>query len=313
MNKIALVQDPLYLEHLTGISHPESPQRLKAISEMLKNSGLDTKCKTLEPRKATAEEIQLIHTPELYKQVQESQYRESTYLDGDTHASEKSFLAAEFAVGGLLTALDELLDGQIEQAFCFPRPPGHHAEAHRSMGFCLFNNVAISAEYALKKKNLKKVLIYDFDVHHGNGTQHIFEKRADVFYVSIHQYPFYPGTGAASEKGKEAGEGFTLNIPLPAACGDEIYLQSIQNKIEPEILNYKPDLLIISAGFDAHRRDPLGGMQMTKEGFKAVAQSIQKMKNQMGNIPVLYALEGGYDLQGLSESVKEVVEVMLEK
>ncbi|MBF0492554.1 MAG: histone deacetylase [Deltaproteobacteria bacterium] len=313
MNKIALVQDPLYLEHLTGALHPESPQRLKAISAMLKNSGLESKTKKLEPRRATPEEIQLIHTPQLFKQIEATQYRESTYLDADTHASEKSFLAAESAVGGLLTALDELLEGNIEQAFCFPRPPGHHAEAHRAMGFCLFNNVAIAAEYALKKKNLKKVFIYDFDVHHGNGTQHVFEDRADVFYLSLHQYPFYPGTGAASEKGQGAGEGYTLNLPLPAGCGDKEYLQNIQNQVEPALLNYKPDLLIVSAGFDAHQRDPLGGMEVSTKGFRAMAESITKMKIKCGNIPVLYSLEGGYDLQGLSESVKEVVEVMLQK
>lgn len=313
MNRIGIVQDPRYLEHFTGALHPERPERLKVIQKMLHESGLLQKCVSLETREATEEEIARVHTKELIEQVKNTAKRDSTYLDADTHASRHSWEAAKLAAGGLLMATDELLAGKLEEAFAFPRPPGHHAERDHAMGFCLFNNVAIAADYALQKYKLKKILILDFDVHHGNGTQHIFEERSDVFYISTHQYPFYPGTGAASEKGRGQGEGYTLNIPLRAGSDDEIYHHSFTEFIEPVVTTYNPDFLIVSAGFDAHERDPLGGMEVSKQGFKAMAESIEKMKKACGNIPVLYALEGGYDLEGLSESVKEVVEVMLQK
>ena len=312
MNKIGIIQDPRYLEHITGPLHPERAERLIAIKKMLRDSGLENKCIKLEPREASEDEIALVHTRELIEQVKDTANRSSTYLDADTHASQHSWEAAKLATGGLLLATDELSKGNLDEAFAFPRPPGHHAERDHAMGFCLFNNVAIAAEYALKKFGLKKVLILDFDVHHGNGTQHIFEDRSDVFYISLHRYPFYPGTGASSEKGKGRGEGYTLNIPLSAGGGDEIYHFKFSELIEPTVIQYKPDLLIVSAGFDSHEKDPLGGMDVTKFGFKAMAESIEKMKKACENIPVLYALEGGYSLEGLSESVKEVVKVMLD-
>lgn len=311
MNKVGIIQDPRYLEHITGLHHPERPERLLAIRKMLEDSALLKKCVSLEARSASEDEIALIHTRELIDKIKESAGKPSTFLDGDTHASEHSWEAAQFAVGGLLAASDELLAGKLDAAFAFPRPPGHHAERDHAMGFCLFNNVAIAAEYILKKSNLKKILILDFDVHHGNGTQHIFEKRSDVFYLSMHQYPFYPGTGAAAERGKGAGEGYTLNIPLHAGSDDAIYQRCFQELVEPAVTAYQPNFLIISAGFDAHIKDPLGGMEVSKWGFREMANSIQRMKKACSDIPLLYALEGGYNLEGLSESVKEVLEVML--
>ncbi len=312
MNKVAIIQDPRYLEHVTGPMHPERPERLKAIEKMFTQSGLIKKCISLEPREATEDEIALVHTQELIQQIKNTSHKSSSYLDGDTHASQHSWEAAKLAAGGLLIASDELMAGKIDEAFAFPRPPGHHAERDHAMGFCLFNNVAIAAEYVLKNFGLKKVLILDFDVHHGNGTQHSFEDRADVFYISSHRYPFYPGTGAASEIGKGAGEGYTLNIPLHGGSDDSIYADIFSEQIEPAVIQYKPDFLIVSAGFDSHKKDPLGGMEVTKFGFNAMAKSIKEMKKACGNIPLLYALEGGYSLEGLSESVKEVVEVMLD-
>ena len=312
MNKVGIIQDPRYLEHLTGSMHPERPERLIAIQKMLEDSALLKKCISLEAREASEEEIALTHAYTLIEEVKSTAGKNSTYLDGDTHASAYSWQAAKLAVGGLLAATDLLLEHRLDQAFAFPRPPGHHAERDHAMGFCLFNNVAIAADYALQKYALKKILILDFDVHHGNGTQHLFEERADVFYISTHQYPFYPGTGAAHEKGKGAGEGYTLNLPLHAGANDETYHQIFKEKIEPSVIEYKPDFLIISAGFDAHELDPLGGMQVSKQGFKAMAQSIEKMKKACGNIQVLYALEGGYSLKALAESIQEVVQVMLD-
>jgi len=312
MNRIGIIQDPRYLEHLTGDYHPERPERLRAIEKMFRDSGLLKRCVSLETRAASEEEIALAHTKRHIEEIKKTAGQPSTHLDGDTPTSPHSWETAKLAVGGLLVATDELLMGNLDEAFAFPRPPGHHAERDHAMGFCLFNNVAVAAEYALKKFSLKKVLILDFDVHHGNGTQHLFEERADVFYISPHQYPFYPGSGAATEKGKGVGEGYTLNLPLQAGSDDQIYAQIFKERIEPEVIQYKPNFLIISAGFDAHQLDPLGGMQVTKEGFEAMAKSIEKMKKTCGNIPVLYALEGGYSLEGLSESVQKIIEVMLD-
>ncbi len=311
MNKIALVQDKRYLDHLTGPIPPESPERLKIIHQMLEESGLIQQAISLEPREATKEEIALVHTIELFEQIEKSSHKNSTYLDSDTHASQHSFEAAKLAVGGLLIGVDQLLAGKVEEVFAFPRPPGHHAERDHSMGFCLFNNVAIAAEYAIQKKGVKKVAIFDFDVHHGNGTQHIFEKRSDVFYLSTHQYPFYPGTGAADEIGLGAGEGYTLNLPMPAGSNDADYEKIFNERILSSLVDYQPDLLILSAGFDAHRLDPLGGMNVSSEGFKRMAEKIEEVRKKLSDIPTLYALEGGYDLKGLSESVKEVLQVMM--
>ncbi len=311
MNKIGIIQDPRYLQHLAGVMHPECPERLVAIHKMLEESNLLSQALSLEARKATEEELALIHTQALIDQIKKTAERDSTDLDADTHASRHSWQAAQLAAGGLLAALDLLLAGHLDEAFAFPRPPGHHAERDHAMGFCLFNNVAIAAQYALKKYYLKKILILDFDVHHGNGTQHIFEERSDVFYISTHRYPFYPGTGSASERGKGEGEGYTLNIPLKGQSGDLVYFQVFSEYIEPAVIQYKPDLLLISAGFDSHRLDPLGGMALTEQGFRNMAVSIEKMRRACGKIPVLYALEGGYSLEGLPKSVKEVVEVML--
>lgn len=311
MNRIALIQDKRYLDHLTGLMHPERPERLESIHQMLDESGLVKKTISLEPREATKEEIALVHTLELISEVERTNERDSTYLDPDTHASRHSWEAAKLAAGGLLIGIDQLIEGKVDEVFAFPRPPGHHAERDHAMGFCLFNNVAIAAEYAIQKKKMKKIVIFDFDVHHGNGTQHIFEKRADVFYLSTHQYPFYPGTGAADEIGMGVGEGYTLNIPMSAGCGDSDYAKAIEERIVPAIVQYQPDLLILSAGFDAHQRDPLGGMEVSNQGFRMIAEKIESIRKKLSKIPILYALEGGYDLKGLSESVKEVVEVMI--
>jgi acetoin utilization deacetylase AcuC-like enzyme len=311
VNPIALIQDKRYLDHLTGAMHPERPERLKVIDQMLRESSFLKKAISLEPREATEEEIALVHDRSLIEEVKATQNRDSTYLDPDTHASRHSWEAAKLAAGGLLVAVDELLFGKIEEAFAFPRPPGHHAERDHAMGFCLFNNVAIAAEYAIRKKGIKKVVILDFDVHHGNGTQHIFEERPDVFYISTHRYPFYPGTGAASEIGKGAGKGYTLNLPMDAESTDADYAHAFREKIVPAIVTYQPELLIVSAGFDAHQLDPLGGMEVTNKGYCMMAEKIEEMRKKCGTVPVLYALEGGYSLKGLSESVKEVVEIML--
>ncbi len=310
-SRLALIQDRRYLDHVTGDYHPERPERLLAIQKMLKGSGLDQKALSLEPREATLDEISQIHTEEMIGLLSATQFEDFAELDPDTVASKNSWMAAKLAAGGCLTAIDCLMDGKAEEAFVFPRPPGHHAERDRPMGFCLLNNVAIAAEYALQKKGLKRILILDFDVHHGNGTQHIFESRSDIFYLSTHRAPFYPGTGAASEIGKGVGEGYTLNLPLPALSGDSAYVNLFKERIVPATLVYQPDLMLISAGFDAHVLDPLGGMQVTEQGFEAMVRSIESMRIALGNIPVLYVLEGGYSLEALSKSVEKIVRFLI--
>jgi acetoin utilization deacetylase AcuC-like enzyme len=223
---------------------------------------------------------------------------------GDTHASERSWEAALRASGSVVEAVDHVLGERDGLAFCAVRPPGHHAERDRPMGFCLFNNVAVGARHAQRAHGIRKVAILDWDVHHGNGTQHIFEDDASVFYVSLHQYPFYPGTGASTERGRGAGEGCTLNIPLPAGTGEDRYLEAFDRQVLPGLHRFGPELLLISAGFDAHRDDPLGGMRLSEGSF---AQFTARVKDLA---PIVSVLEGGYDLEALARSVEAHLTVL---
>ena len=279
----------------------------------------------LEPRLAAPEEISLIHDFEYVKKIEKTAGHE-IQLDPDTRTSPHSWEAARLAVGGLLTCVDWVFDvgagssrpGRENRAptprnaFAFVRPPGHHAERARAMGFCLFNNVAIAAEYAIRRKNCKKILIIDYDVHHGNGTQWAFYNRNDVFYISTHRYPFYPGTGARREEGEGQGKGFTLNVPFPGGEGDEEYLRAFETEVIPSTLDYQPDLILVSAGFDAHRLDPLGGMNVTAGGFAEMTRKILKAAGEVCGGKTILVLEGGYSLEGLSESVEKCLRVMVE-
>jgi acetoin utilization deacetylase AcuC-like enzyme len=225
--------------------------------------------------------------------------------EGDTYAVRESFEAATLAAGSVLAAIDAVLEGSVDSAFCGIRPPGHHAERDRPMGFCLFNNVAIGARYAQTVHGIRNIAVLDWDVHHGNGTQHIFENDRSVLYISLHRYPFYPGTGARDERGSGNGEGYTVNIPLPAGSGEHEYLAAFEETVLPALLSFKPDLLILSAGFDAHRSDPLGGMALTEESFAT-------MTNQILNIaPIVSVLEGGYHLDALARSAEAHVRILL--
>jgi acetoin utilization deacetylase AcuC-like enzyme len=264
----------------------------------------------LEPRLATPEEIALIHDFEYVKKIEKTAGHEVP-LDPDTQASPRSWEAARLAVGGLLTCVDSVIDGKVANAFAFVRPPGHHAERARAMGFCLFNNVAIAAEYAIRQKNCRRVLIIDYDVHHGNGTQWSFYDRDDVFYISTHRYPFYPGTGARREEGEGKGKGFTLNVPFPGGEGDEEYLKVFDQEIIPAAVQFHPDLILVSAGFDAHRLDPLGGMNVTGAGFAGMTRSILEAASHVCHGRTILVLEGGYSLEGLQESVEKCLVTML--
>ncbi|MEC4672971.1 MAG: histone deacetylase, partial [Nitrospirota bacterium] len=261
MGRVGLVSHPAYLEHDMGRQHPESPERLRAILARLESSGTMAKLTHIEPRKASVESISRVHDP-AYVQRMEKSAPSSGYasLDPDTSMSPGSLNAAYLAAGGALAAVDAVMDRQVDSVFCAVRPPGHHAEANGAMGFCLFNNVAIAARYIQERHKLKRVLIVDWDVHHGNGTQHSFEDDPSVLFFSTHQYPHYPGTGAEDERGKGKGEGATINIPLSGGQGDEAYQDIFQRILVPAAEAFRPEFVLISAGFDAHRDDPLASM-----------------------------------------------------
>jgi acetoin utilization deacetylase AcuC-like enzyme len=261
----------------------------------LKECGSWNHLKHIRPVAAKIEQILAVHTQQHFDRVLNICERGGGLLDeGDTFAVPKSFQVALLASGGVIDAIDAVLGKKVDSAFCAARPPGHHAKRDRAMGFCLFNNVAIGARYAQQEHGLARVAILDWDVHHGNGTQHIFEQDPSVFYISLHQYPFYPGTGAHEERGIGEGEGFTLNFPLPAGTGETRYLQAFTDEIVPALESFNPGLLLISAGFDAHKDDPLGGMKLTEDSFAKMTKLVKD------TAPVVSVLEGGYNLEALA-------------
>ncbi|MDO8519747.1 MAG: histone deacetylase [Deltaproteobacteria bacterium] len=302
MQNTGIIFDSRYLDHDTGPGHPERPERLLAIQEVI---DADSSLIRLEPRQASKEEIGRIHTPEHIAAVDRTRGT-GGYFDQDTPFSGGSAMAAMLAAGGVLSAIEEVDAGRLDNAFAFPRPPGHHAEKNRAMGFCLFNNVAIGAAHLIANGK-KKVAIVDIDVHHGNGTQYSFYNRSDVFYMSTHRFPFYPGTGARGEKGEGDGLGYTLNIPYDAMADDDDYRKGYQDEILPALLAYKPEFILVSAGFDAHIRDPLGGMKITKKGFDMMAKVLTEAAQKTCGGKIVFVLEGGYDLKGLQEGVEAVL------
>ena len=305
MPQVILFRDPACLQHDTGHGHPECADRIRAIDAGIHESGLEEHVTSLAPGDATRDDLCRVHRPDYVDHILALRGRHLA-LDADTHVSPGSTQAALLAAGAAIGAVDAVLDAPGQIAFSLMRPPGHHAEADRAMGFCLFNNVAVAAAYALAKKGLKRVLIFDPDVHHGNGTQHIFEDRRDVFYISIHQYPFYPGTGSLEETGKEAGKGFTANAPLPPGLGDAEYLYLTQHLVLPLIDAYRPELVLFSAGFDAHAEDPLAQMEVTDAGFLGMFGALGAHL-ESARIPYLFLLEGGYSLPVLRRVVPRLV------
>lgn len=312
MPRTGIVKDERYLEHRAEFSHPESPQRLEVLYQMLAGPDLPDFLE-IRPRLASREELELIHLPGYIQRIAATADRPCTRLDPDTYACAKSYEAALLAAGGGMEAVDRVWRGEVRNVFALVRPPGHHAESNRAMGFCLFNNVAISASYALKAHGLARVLIIDWDLHHGNGTQHSFYERPDVLYFSVHQYPYYPGTGAVQEAGSGAGEGYTVNVPLPPGPGDAEYLAVFQEVLEPIARQFRPELVFVSAGFDIYFRDPLGGMQVTPAGFAVLARKILDIAEEACGGKVVFLLEGGYHLQGLRDSVQEVLRVIADQ
>ena len=304
-----LIYSDIYLEHNTGM-HPENKMRLENSFAYLKRKGwLDQpagspnnrgKLNLTPPRKATVEEIAYIHNKDYIRSVEEMAAQGFGYLDPDTPVSKKSYEAALFAAGGVLTAADKVMETQKSNAFCLVRPPGHHSLPDQGMGFCLFNNIAIGARYVQKKHGIKKVAIIDWDRHHGNGTQEAFYEDDTVLFCSLHRYPYYPGSGASSENGQGKGKGFTANLPLDGHLSSQDYIDAFAALINNAVKPFKPEFIFISAGFDTYAHDPLGGLGLEAEDYASLTKMVMEASREAGcQGRIVSALEGGYDLQGL--------------
>ena len=298
--------DPSSEAHNGGSGHPERPARLEACIAALASAWLKP---VTDLPAATDEQLARVHTVAYLERLERFCRRGGGYLDGDTYAREESFDIARRAAGSCCRAVDEVFSSG-RGGFCLVRPPGHHATASRAMGFCLLNNVAVGAAHAGASAPGRKVSIVDFDVHHGNGTQDIFWEEASVQYISMHQYPWYPGTGALDETGAGAGAGTTVNIPLPAGATDRIYLEAMDRIVVPALEDFGPDVIWASAGFDAHARDPLGSMLVSTPGFGAMALMLAGAAGELCGGRLLMTLEGGYDLQALASSLLATLEAM---
>jgi acetoin utilization deacetylase AcuC-like enzyme len=307
---INIYTHPLFYKHDTGIGHPETNERIDAAIEGVRRAGLDERIvrdTALHPD--TDRVIAKVHSADYERELEEAcRMGARLFHSLDNPISSHSFAAARAAVGTALTAAAGVLGG--ERAFVVARPPGHHAERLEAMGFCFFNTIACVAEWMLEQPGMARVLIFDFDVHHGNGTQAIFEDREDVFYVSMHRYPFYPGTGALGEIGIGMGRGFTKNIPMDAGLGDAAYLRATEDVVTRIIDSYRPSAILLSAGFDAHRNDPLGGMRVSEQCFGEMTRRVMEAAQRDSLGRVLSLLEGGYDMEGLAASVAEHVHAL---
>ncbi|HAL62148.1 MAG TPA: histone deacetylase [Chloroflexi bacterium] len=293
---------PIYLEHnIPG--HPERSERLQRIMQSLESSGTLARLTSVEATPLDLELLSTIHDPNYIKRVEMVAESGGGMLDLDTYVNAHSYEAALMAAGGLINAVEAVLSGQVDNVFALVRPPGHHALRDQGMGFCLFNNVALAAQCAIEKHGLSRILIADFDVHHGNGTQDAFYERDDVLYFSTHQYPHYPGTGHWREKGQGRGEGYTVNVPLPYGVGDEGYAQAFEEILLPLARRYHPELILVSAGYDAHWADPLAGMRLSTAGFHRLTTTLVSLAEELCQGRLVLTLEGGYDLGALSHSV----------
>jgi acetoin utilization deacetylase AcuC-like enzyme len=312
MKRAAIIRDPLCLLHTNGPGHPESRERLEAIDRMLASFPERDRLEEMPAREASFEELARVHRPEYIHSIEATRQRPFTMLDPDTGAGPESYAAALRAAGGVLRAVDAVLEGGLGGAFALIRPPGHHAEADRAMGFCLFNNVAVAASYALERQGLKRVLIVDWDVHHGNGTMHAFYDRPEVLYFSVHQYPHYPGSGSVQEIGRGRGAGYTVNVPLPGGQGDADYLAVFHQVLLPVARQFSPELILVSAGFDAHQEDPLADMRLSSAGFGDLAAVLRGLAAERCPGRLALALEGGYQLEALTEGVAAVLTELLD-
>ena len=304
---LVLIHSDRFAEHQTPPGHPERPERaevMDVVANRWRARGVDV----VEPPAATEEQLARVHDDRYLKAIASTAGR-AVKLDPDTYTSPESQEIALVAAGAAVDAVERALAGSARAAMALVRPPGHHAERSRAMGFCLYNNVAIAAAHA-RARGAAKVAIVDYDVHHGNGTQHIFEDDPTVLYVSMHQYPFYPGTGAADEIGRDSGRGFTVNLPLEVGADDADYRIVFDAVVTPVLHQFAPDLILVSAGFDAHERDPLGGMRLTTPAFAAMTMALRAVADACCRGRMVLVTEGGYDLQALAASIDAVVEAL---
>ena len=313
LRKTGIVEDRRYLLHSAGYCHPESPERLAGIYGMLDNPAMSWKFTQIEAREATHEEIAIVHSPSYIDFIASTDGKDFVMLDPDTITSPDTYCVAKLAVGGVCNAVDQVLGGTVDNAFAFVRPPGHHAGTENAAGFCIFNNIAIAAMHAILKHGLKRVLIVDWDLHHGNGTQSIFYRDPRVLYFSAHQYPHYPGTGSLQEIGQGKGEGYTINAPMQAGAADADFIKVFSRILEPVALKYQPQLVLLSAGFDAYFKDPLGGLRITPDGFAGLTRILLNIADKCCQGRFVAVLEGGYHVAGLAKSAKYVLEEMLDE
>ncbi|MSR62338.1 MAG: histone deacetylase [Planctomycetes bacterium] len=304
MPATGFVSPPLCRDHDPGRGHPERAERLVHLGEHLASVGLLAEVENGASRAATPLELARVHSAGHIERVRSACLSAPLALDGDTAVSKSSYAAAQHAAGGVLTAVERVLRGDWHNAFCAVRPPGHHAEQDAAMGFCLFNNVAVAAAALRHEHGLARVAILDWDVHHGNGTQHLFERDPSVFYASLHQWPLYPGTGAAEERGLGAGEGATRNCPLPSGSGDAQWLRALEDTLLPELEAFRPEFVLLSAGFDAHRLDPLSGTCLSAAGYAQMTRRMLELAARSAHGRLVSVLEGGYHLEALASCVE---------
>ena len=313
MRRVGTVLDRRFLRHVPPEEHPENPGRLEVVQALLRRPAYQERLTALPAKAALLRDLTRIHTREHVDRLAAmAGTPETVFPDPDTYVSADSWEAARYSAGSTVAAVDAVLDGALDAAFVFPRPPGHHAESDHTSGFCLLNNIAIAAAHAIAEKGLSRVLVVDWDLHHGNGTQRSFYARRDVLYMSLHQHPYFPGTGSAAEIGVDNGRGFNVNVPLPAGRGDRDYLAVFREVFEPIARQYRPELVLVSAGFDPYYLDPIGGMKVTAEGFGRMARSLIGLAEELCDGRIVFVLEGGYHLEGLGDSVKWVLDALLD-
>lgn len=310
--RVGIVYDPIYLKHETG-EHVESPDRLVSIMSYLEQSKIMPLLTPITPRAATENELALVHQKQYITYIQSVSCNGGGYLDLDTVMSAHSYEAALYAAGGAIRAAESVMEGKVDNAFALVRPPGHHAIPNRAMGFCLFNNIAIAAKYIMPKFKVERLAIIDFDVHHGNGTQAAFYNDPNVLYVSTHQSPLYPGTGYIEESGTTQAQGANINIPLPPGCGDVEFKQVFEQIIVPAVRRFQPQVILVSAGYDAHWADSISQMQVSISGFIEMAKIIKGLAAESCSNRLVCVLEGGYNLTALAASVGATFEVLLDK
>jgi len=305
--RTGIVKDDVYLYHCMGDDHPECPERLQVLYSMLEDPDMAGRFQEVSARPASQEELQQVHSAQYVRDLEGTAGSAFTSLDSDTGTCAFSHEAALLAAGGLCRAVDLVGSGKLHNAFALIRPPGHHAEKSCAKGFCLYNNIAIAAKFAQNPLGLKRILIVDWDLHHGNGTQHCFDQDPTVLYFSVHQRRTFPGSGNFREAGKTSGKGYTVNLPLPEGCGEGEYLLLFERILKPIALEFSPEIVLVSAGFDIHFADPLGSMTLTPQGFAGLTRSIMEIAETCCEGKVVLTLEGGYNLEALRGSVKAVL------